>query len=93
MKMAKGEVRPNRIDRPIADAARIVYDDVRISALQIDGAIALAGHAMEGLLELDAHRQILAADDLSTHTLLGEIQQQAVAQVKKIQRNLFNDWG
>lgn len=93
VKMAKGEVRPSRPDKPIAEAARIVYDDVRLSSLQVDGALALAGHAMEGLVDLDAHRQALAAGELSLHTLLGEIQAQAVAQVKKIQRNLFSDWG
>jgi len=92
MKLAKGDVRPSRLDKPIAEAARVVYDDVRLSSLQVDGALALAGHAMEGLVDLNAFRQTLASDDLSLHSLLGDIQGQAVAQVKKIQRNLFSDW-
>ena len=92
IRMAKGEVRPGRLDRPTAEAARVIYDDVRLSSLQVDGATALAGHAMERLVELDAHRQLLAACELSLHALLGEVQQQAVAQIKKIQRNLFSGW-
>lgn len=86
------EPRPRGSNRAIVMAARALHDDVRLSALQVDGSLALAGHAMEGLLDLDAHRRLLAADDLSLHTLLGEIQQQAVAQVKRIQRDLFSDW-
>ncbi len=89
---AAGNVRPARMDRAVAREAKAVYDEVRIKAFQADGALALAGHIMEGILGLDQKRRTLAQDDPVTNALLADIQSQAMYQVKKIQANLFDDW-
>jgi hypothetical protein len=92
MKYTKGEPAPLR-DRRVAKQAKKVYDEVRLSALQMNGATALAAHTMETLMELDAHRRRLAGDDPVTNQMLVEIELTAVRQVGRIQSNLFNQWG
>jgi hypothetical protein len=51
---------------------------VRIKSFQADGALALAGHIMEGILGLDNRRRMLAQDDPITNALLADIQAQAM---------------
>lgn len=89
---ASGNARPARMDRTVARQAKGVYDEVRIKSFQADGALALAGHIMEGILGLDNRRRTLAQDDPITNALLADIQAQAMFQVKKIQAQLFDEW-
>jgi len=89
---ASGNAQPARVDRAVARQARTVYDEVRIKSFQADGALALAGHIMEGVVGLDARRQALSQGDPITNALLADIQTQAMFQVRKIQAQLFDDW-
>ena len=90
---ARGEPVTRQANAAVVQAADLIYDEVRLSGLEIEGIIALAGHAMQGVMDLDAYRRSLAADDLSLHSLLGDIQGQAIQQIKQVQRDLFSDWG
>lgn len=76
-----------------AERARVVREDVRLAGLKVDGAVALAGHAMNGLIELDKYRQDVAKGDITHNLILAEIEEAALAQVKSIQRGIFNSWG
>ncbi|MCA1701750.1 MAG: hypothetical protein LC808_00140 [Actinobacteria bacterium] len=69
-----------------------VYEEVQLAAKKADGAMALAGHIMEEVVELDRYRRHLGSDDATLHLLLAEIESTGVQQVKRIQRGLFNDW-
>jgi hypothetical protein len=93
MRYMDGERRPARRDREVAAKAKPIHDEVRLAAFKADGAMALAGHIMEGVVGLDQHRRTLAANDPITNQLLADIEQQAIFSVKKIQSNLYNDWG
>lgn len=79
--------------RNLPGPARQVRDEVQLAAMQADGAIALADHIMDGLVNLDLHRRELAREDQTLHLLLTEIESTCVSQVKHSQRNLFNNWG
>jgi hypothetical protein len=92
MRYANGELRPAKLDRDIAKKAKAIQDEVRTAAFKIDGALALGGHVMEGVVELDSRRRQLAGNDPLTNALLADIEQAALFAVKKIQSNLFNDW-
>lgn len=93
MRYTSGEARVVRRDRAVAARAKSIHDEVRLAAFKADGALALAGHVMEGVVALDTHRRMLAGDDPVTTALLADIEQQALFSVKKIQANLYNDWG
>jgi hypothetical protein len=67
--------------------------EVRRSAQRVDGAMALAGHMMGGLTELDKLRQKLAGDDMPLNMMLSDIEAMAIQQCKHIQARLFNPWG
>lgn len=93
MRFASGEeVSPYR-DRTVARRAKRTYDDVRLKALQADGAMALGGHIMEGLVGLDDTRKGLANGDPIVSTLLMEIEAESIRQVRSIQRGLNDAWG
>jgi hypothetical protein len=92
MRYVSGDVRPARVDRELVRQAKAVHDQVRLASFQADGAVALAGHLMEGMVGLDEHRRALAKDDPITNALLADIEQQAILSVKKIQANLYNGW-
>lgn len=70
-------------------AARAITDETRLTALQADAALALGGHIMEGVVNLDMHRRHLAKDDVTLNLLLAEIEAETVQQVKAVQRSLF----
>jgi hypothetical protein len=93
MRYTTGEARPARYDRQVARQAKPIHDEVRLSAFKADGALALAGHIMEGVASLDTHRRMLAGNDPVTNRLLADIEQQALFSVKTIQAKLYNGWG
>jgi hypothetical protein len=93
MLYTSGEARVVRRDRAVAARAKPIHDEVRLSAFKADGAMALAGHIMEGVVSLDQHRRMLAGNDPVTNSLLADIEQQALFTVKNIQANLYNGWG
>lgn len=82
-----------RVDRPVARDAKKVHDEVRLAAFKADGALALGGHIMEGVVGLDETRRNLAKDDPVLNALLADIEQTALFAAKKVQKNLFNDFG
>ena len=83
----------SRRDRRQTQRLQNVYDEVRLRGLQVDGAIALGGHIMEGVEALDARRHSLANGDMQMAMLLADIESNTIRQVKGIQASLFNDWG
>jgi hypothetical protein len=93
MRYMQGDVQPSKRDREVAERAKSIYDEVRLAAFKADAPLVLAGHIMEGVKSLDNHRRELAKDDPVTNALLADIEQEALTQVKRIQRGLFNDWG
>lgn len=93
LRYSTGRLSVPRRDREVAQAAKRIHDEVRLKSLEADGAIALAGHLMEGLVELDKYRRQLAGDDPITNQMLGAVQMMAVQQATSIQRGLFNQWG
>lgn len=93
MEYMNGSARVARRDREVAAKAKAIHDEVRLVGFKADGAVALAGHIMEGMVGLDEHRRTLAKNDPLTNTILADIEQQALYQVKKIQGRLFDEWG
>lgn len=87
-----GEVVPRKADKAVAAAAKKVYDETRLAGLKADGAMALAGHIMDGYVMLDQKRQALTDGDPVLNAMLAEIQVAAVRKVKSIQSNLFDGW-
>src|SRR3954469_6112184 len=87
-----GEPVPIR-DRKVARQARETFDEVRLKALQADGAMALGGHVMEGLLGLDDKRRDMARGDANIDLLMMEVESATIRQVKNIQNSLYGKWG
>lgn len=77
-------------DRALAKKTREVYDEVRLQGYKIEGAVALAGHAMENVLSLHEHRAELTKGDPGLDAVLLDIELEAVRQVRKIQNGLYN---
>jgi len=94
MRQVRGEVVPaSRDERRAAREAREIINAVRLRALQVDGAFALAAHIMEEAIQIDRLRRSLARDDISTNILLAEFEEIAIQQAKAIQRGLYNPFG
>jgi hypothetical protein len=93
MRYASGDERPARVDRAVATRAKVAHDEVRLRAFQADGALALAGHIMDGVTALDRHRRDLDQGDPVTRALLADIEQEALFSVRQIQRDLYNGRG
>lgn len=91
MRFFTGERTP-RPDRAIVSQARQTRGEVQIAGFKADGAMALAGHIMEGVVDLDAHRRMLAGQDPLLNALLADIEQTALFSVKKIQTSLYSQW-
>lgn len=94
-RLARGDglVPRNNKYKGIAREAQQVYDDVHLAALRVQGAVALGGHIMDGIVELDEHRRSLAGDDPVLKTLLADIEAATVRQVKSIQNEAIkSDW-
>lgn len=93
---ARAERRLQRAKDAITDSADVtrqaIYEEVRLAAFKVDGAVALSGRIMEELVYLNEHRRHLAAEDPTVNMMLADIQAETVRQVKKIQRGLFDDW-
>lgn len=85
------ELAPHR-DRAVARKAKRVYDEVRLRALQADGALALGAHIMEGVVGFDDLRRELSSGDPITNALLMEVEAETVRQVKSTQRKLGDSW-
>lgn len=77
MRYVRGDIRPPALDRQVARRGRRAYDDARYIGLRMDATYALAGHAMEGLVDLDTHRKRLAGDDDGLNMQLLDIQRTA----------------
>ena len=93
MRYSQGtEVVPKQ-DRAIAAKGKVTVDEVRFKALQADGAMALASHLMDGLIQLDAKAQSLAQGDPIKMAILMEIEAGAIRQCKNIQNSLYDNWG
>ena len=94
VKLAKGEEAAPYRDRRVARQAKQLYDDVRLAGMAIEGAAALAAHAMETASALDAERQQLpgSADPILNMVLL-EMESTGLAQMKRAQRRAFDRFG
>lgn len=92
MLYARGDLTPVRADRAVAGKAKQVFDEVRLTSLKAEGALALAGKIMEGVVELDKHRRALAGEDAVLNMMLTDIEVTAVARASRIQRELFDRW-
>lgn len=89
---SKGEIAVPRQERGVAARAKRIYDETRLHAMKADATLALAGHMMEGLTELDGLRKRLSKDDMGLAMTLGEIEAMAVHQLQKVQSDLHNHW-
>lgn len=84
---------PLRPSRPVMGREnRRIYSEVQEARLRVDGSLALAAHAMEGMLRLNAYRESLSHGDPVTNAVLSEVQTAAMQQVKAIQAHLFDIW-
>lgn len=73
--------------------AREIKNETRLTALQADAALALGGHIMDGVVQLDRVRRDLAKEDVTLNLLLADIESETIQQVQNIQRSLFNPFG
>lgn len=91
LRYLNGDAPVARSDRAVARQGKAVYDEVRLKALQVDGAMALAGHMMEGITTLDLKRQTLAraSGSQELNVLLAQIEGTALAQAQQIQQKLY----
>lgn len=92
-KYVSGEKRPRGRDRALVEAAAPVYDEARLTALKVDGAVAVGEHAMAAIERLDDVRRDLARGDATKNELLADIELETIRQVKKLQSKLFNEFG
>lgn len=92
VRYSSGRLAVPKHDRAVAAEAKAIYDEARVTAMQTDAVCAVSGRIMEGLTELDGLRRSLAHDDPALNYALGEIEQQAIRTVARIQRNMFG-WG
>lgn len=92
-KYAAGDQVPSRRDRDVAKRAKKVRDDTLVTAYEIEAITALAGHAMEEVVDLDNTRRTLAGNDPVLNTMLARIEQTALSQVERTQRGLTNGFG
>lgn len=92
LRYTNGDVAPPRRDRELAKNGKKVFDDVRLAALRIDGAFALAAHIMEGAKELDDFASRLAQGDPIIRALLTDIEVTGLRQAAAIQRNVYSPW-
>jgi hypothetical protein len=93
MQMATGRRKPEtRADRESARAAADVVNEVRLAAIEADGAMALTVHIMHGVADLNDERKQLTGDDPLLALMLGEFMATGVRQVRKIQSNLYTQW-
>jgi hypothetical protein len=90
-RLQNGEVAKQ--DKAAAKQIKDTYDEVRLRGLQVDGALALGAHIMEGVQSLDSQRKSLAGSDMAMAILLADIEANTIRQVKNIQNSLFNEWG
>ena len=80
-KYVSGQERPRgAAEKAIAQAAKPVYDEARLTALKVEGSAAVAGHAMEVVEKLDDHRRDLARGDEVKNKILADIELEAVRQ-------------
>lgn len=93
MRYSSGSQLVPRRDRAVAQQAKGTFDEVRLKALQADGAMALGNHLMQGLVALDEYRLSLAQGDPIRSALLMEIEASTIRQCKVIQNSLYNQWG
>ncbi len=92
MPYVTGEVKPRGQDKAVARQARAINNRVRLDGFQLDAGLALAGHAIEGVAGLDAHRRKIAGDDPALNMVLFEIEEEAIEGAKYIVRR-FNGRG
>jgi hypothetical protein len=92
MKYSTGEVVPPRVERGIARQAKRVYDRTRLGGFEVDAQVALAGHAMEKIVELDIRRRELAGNDPGLNALLGDVELHAVRNIKRTMDKTNGEW-
>jgi hypothetical protein len=92
MKYSTGEVVPPRVERGVAKEAKRIYDRTRIAGFEVDAQVALAGHAMEKIVELDGRRRELAGDDPALNALLCDVELHTVRNIKKTQSRAQGGW-
>jgi len=90
---SRGEVIAPRVDRAVARQAKQVYDKARLAAMEADAVIAVAGHVMEGVADLDAKRKDLAQEDVTLHMALADIEMMAIRQIKSSIQRDFGSFG
>jgi hypothetical protein len=92
MKYSTGEVAPPRVERGVARQAKRVYDRTRLGGFEVDAQVALAGHAMEKIIELDTRRRELAGSDPGLNALLGDVELHAVRNIKRTMDRANGGW-
>ena len=94
VRLARGDEDPTYRDRRVAKQAKQLYDDVRLAGMQIEGAAALAAHAMETASALDGERKLLPGNaDPIMAVLLLEMGSTGLAQMQRAQRGAFRRFG
>jgi hypothetical protein len=93
MKYSTGEVMPPRVERGVAKEAKKIYDRTRLAAFEVDAQVALAGHAMNKVAELDETRRQLAGNDPALNALLGDIELHAARNFKRTMDRASGGWG
>jgi hypothetical protein len=90
-RMTKAEREAEQRRRARRDA---IKGEVQEAALKGQGAMALAGHLMGGVRDLDEVRKDLSGNDPLLTVALGRIEARALRQVDAIQAELFEEkWG
>jgi hypothetical protein len=92
IKYVNGQERAGLADRNVARHAKEIYDETRLAGFKADGVMALAGHIMEGVADLDRHRLAIAGNDPLLNQALAEIEITAIQQARSIQMNLHSGW-
>jgi hypothetical protein len=92
MLYSRGEAVPARRDRAVAREAKQLYDRARLQAMKADASLALAGHIMNGVVELDKLRHQLSDKDVFLEMILTDIEAVALKQVRRIQVDLTGLW-
>jgi hypothetical protein len=92
IRRSSGAIRPIKESRELQQQKQRLMDEARLDGVKIDGVAALANHIFERAVDLNEARISLAGGDPITHALLGDIQANAMRQMKKIQNSLYDEW-
>ncbi len=93
MLYCRGELKPNRADKPLTGRAKDVYDEARFDAFVADSHAAVGTKMMDNLSKLHRHGLEISADDPTLLMLTSSIVRQVAIGYSKTLDRRMSGWG